>query len=108
MIDNQLAELLYLAFILSTTILLIYTTLSILKLKKPEEESEVTPITLLRCSSCGYEKTRRFKEGDYVGLVDQGTMCPRCGKPMVVHAIYVEGESELISMTLFKKRRRKK
>ncbi len=43
--------------------------------------------TVLRCPTCGYQVTREFAVGDYVGK--QAEACPKDGTPMLIVRIYV-------------------
>lgn len=45
-------------------------------------------VELVGCPKCGYEASRKYEKGDYVGKV-VGT-CPRSDGSLVIKAIYVE------------------
>ncbi|MGC8600831.1 MAG: hypothetical protein ACP5GO_00415 [Thermoprotei archaeon] len=42
--------------------------------------------TVYKCPSCGYQLTKDFVVGDYVGKT--GESCPKDGTPMIVEKIY--------------------
>jgi len=46
--------------------------------------------TIMHCLRCGFRDLRPFRRGDYV--LGPGDNCPRCLTPMVILAIYREGE----------------
>ncbi|MFQ1021099.1 hypothetical protein [Tardisphaera saccharovorans] len=48
--------------------------------------------TVYRCPSCGYQLTKDFMVGDYVGKI--GESCPKDGTPMVVDKIYTISQPE--------------
>ena len=47
-------------------------------------------LTVIRCSRCGFESVRNFKEGDYV-LKKIGS-CPKCNGPSFIYMIFREEE----------------
>ncbi len=51
-----------------------------------------TLVTLLKCSSCGYETARAFKDGDR--LFSEADACPRCGGKMVVEGIFLRSATK--------------
>jgi predicted RNA-binding Zn-ribbon protein involved in translation (DUF1610 family) len=103
MLDKDLIHTLYTAFILATTIMLVYVTIAATR-TRTEKGAEVRIVTVARCPNCGYEVRRPFREGDYVGkLLDE--KCPKCGAQMIVEEIYAEGPTELPSAQLLQKRK---
>jgi len=68
------------------------TAMMFVNIKKKKNTEEPKFYTLVRCSKCGYEYTREWKEGDFVGMVEG--KCPKCGALLKVEAIYKEGEEE--------------
>ncbi len=68
------------------------TTMMLFNVKKKKNEEEKKFITVVKCPKCGFTKTRDWKEGDFVGMVEG--KCPKCGSLMKIHAIYKEGEEE--------------
>ncbi len=97
--DRQFIDIMYTAFIIATTIVLLYTTLSALRSQKPREALEPKLVTVLRCPKCGYERRRSFTKGDYIGKTT-GEKCPKCGTDMVIYEIYAETPTELPSRRL--------
>lgn len=100
---------LYTLYMLSMVILSIamvaYMILATLG-SRGKREPEKKVITVLRCSKCGYTRTRDFKEGDYVGkVVDE--VCPKCGINLVIDAIYEESITGL-NQVLRNKRKRER
>lgn len=72
--------------------------LTVLGIRSARAGRRVTrALVVLRCPSCGYTVRRPFREGDYVGRVDQAR-CPRCGERMVVDAIYVATFGGLVAV----------
>jgi len=54
---------------------------------------KVTPkslVTLLKCSSCGHEVVRKYREGDM--LFSEADACPKCGSKMVIEGIFLREE----------------
>ena len=47
-------------------------------------------LTVIRCSRCGFESVRNFREGDYV-LKKIGS-CPKCNAPSFIYMIFREEE----------------
>lgn len=47
-------------------------------------------VSVLKCSKCGFELKRNFKEGDYI--YGRGETCPSCKsqEPLIITSIYVE------------------
>ncbi len=60
--------------------------------KKRNEEKKDEFKTVLKCPNCGYEVTREWKEGDFVGMVEG--KCPKCGSLMRIEKIYKDVEEE--------------
>ncbi len=60
-------------------------------LRKRENALKPTPpLTFLKCSECGTDNSRPFKQNDYVFKVIEDEKCPKCGSTrMVVVNIYV-------------------
>ena len=54
------------------------------------EEPKVS--TVIRCSKCGFEAVREFKEGDYV--LKEAELCPKCRSPTFIHMIFRESEEK--------------
>ncbi len=48
--------------------------------------------TVIRCSKCGFETTREFKEGDYV--LKEEESCPKCKGPTFIYTIFREPEEK--------------
>ena len=48
--------------------------------------------TLIRCSKCGFETIREFKEGDYV--LKEAEPCPKCSGPTFIYTIFRETEEK--------------
>jgi len=46
--------------------------------------------TIIRCSKCGFETKREFKEGDYV--LKEAESCPKCNSPTFIYMIFRETE----------------
>jgi len=46
--------------------------------------------TVIRCSNCGFETTRDFREGDYV--LKEAESCPKCKGSMFIYTIFRESE----------------
>jgi predicted Zn-ribbon and HTH transcriptional regulator len=78
---------LFASFLLLTTILMVVFTLELTAVRRRGREV-ARIVTVLRCSSCGYSSTRDHQVGDFVGKRE--SICPRCGGPLVVSAIYEE------------------
>jgi len=84
----------YLSFALSISAitLSVYMILQI-KTKPPKtgfEQPEV--FTVIRCSKCGFEITRKFKEGDYV--LKEADPCPKCKEPTFIYMIFRKADEE--------------
>jgi len=84
-IDDLISLTMIVALVVVTTVLMFTTNR-----RKKEEEKKF--VTVLKCSKCGYQREREWKEGDFVGMVEG--KCPKCGSLMEVVAIYKEGEKE--------------
>jgi len=70
-----------------STILAAFAALSLyrtLKIKIPESKI----YTIVKCTACGYETKRPYKNGDYVHKKEG--KCPTCGKQTIIDAIYQE------------------
>jgi ssDNA-binding Zn-finger/Zn-ribbon topoisomerase 1 len=104
LIDRQLVDIAYTAFILVTTIMLVYATLAAVRGQKRPEETEPKLITILKCPKCGYQTRRPFRKGDFIGL-ETGEECPNCGAKLIVDEIYAETPTELPSKTLLQQRK---
>ncbi len=50
-------------------------------------------MTLLECTSCGYNLERAYKEKEYVNKIVEDA-CPKCNSKMYVKAIYVVKEEK--------------
>jgi len=48
--------------------------------------------TVIRCSKCGFETTREFKEGDYI--LKESEPCPQCKGPTFIYIIFRETEEK--------------
>jgi len=59
-------------------------------LKLGFEESKVS--TMIRCSECGFETIREFKEGDYV--LKEAESCPKCKGSTFIYMIFRETEEK--------------
>ncbi|MEM1623215.1 MAG: hypothetical protein QW780_03985 [Sulfolobales archaeon] len=81
------ALLIALFLLLLTTLLPWLISVTTSKSKVVKEE----PIELVGCPKCGYESSRKYEKGDYVGKV-VGT-CPKDSSFLIVKAIYVEKHS---------------
>jgi len=103
-IDRQLIDIMYIAFIIMTTIMLIYTTIAATRSQKRQEEAEPKLVTVLRCPQCGYQTKRPFQKSDYIGL-QTSEICPKCGVKMTIYEIYAETPTELPSKTLLQQRK---
>ena len=71
--------------------LLAFTLLyTVLMLSSPRRQPQPKPriVSRIVCVSGDYEEVRDFSEGDYVGK--EVGRCPKCGKALVVDAIYSE------------------
>ncbi|MEM1943652.1 MAG: hypothetical protein QXO30_00505 [Candidatus Caldarchaeum sp.] len=44
-----------------------------------QREKYPQPLTFLKCSTCGTENSRPFREEDYVFKVVNSEKCPKCG-----------------------------
>jgi len=55
-------------------------------------------VSVLKCSKCGFELKRNFKEGDYI--YGCGETCPSCKgqEPLVITSIYVEKPTPRIKL----------
>ena len=80
------------SLILLAGLVALTTSMMFINIKKKNKEEEAKYYTLIRCTKCGYEYTREWKEGDFVGMVEG--KCPKCGALLKVEAIYKEGEEE--------------
>jgi len=87
-LNMDLYTLYILSMALLSIIMVVYMAFAILGTRS-KKEPEKRIVTLLRCPSCGYTKTREFREGDFVGKVTE-EKCPKCGENMVIDAIYEE------------------
>lgn len=87
------AEYFTLMLIILTISLIIYTILlNIVQRRSMKEVVKSKTITKIVCEGEDYSEEREFRKGDYVGLV-VGT-CPRCGRKVLVHAIYLVGSTK--------------
>ncbi len=50
-------------------------------------------MSLLECTSCGYNLERSYKEKEYVNKVVED-LCPKCNSKMYIKAIYVVREEK--------------
>lgn len=48
--------------------------------------------TVIRCSKCGFETMREFKEGDYV--LKEAESCPKCKGPAFIYTIFRETKEQ--------------
>ncbi len=85
--NNPTILTLFAIFALASTIALVALTM---ELKRQERKITTTLTkTILLCPSCGYTKSRKYKEGDYIGKeLDEN--CPKCNTKLVVDLIYEE------------------
>ncbi len=69
--------------------------LSLLTARRQPTEIHPPPptVTEIHCdnSECDFREIRDFQRGDYV-LKKLPAKCPRCGRPLTIHAIYVTRE----------------
>ena len=84
----------YLSFALSISAitLSVYMILQ-MKTRPPKtgfEQPEV--FTVIRCSKCGFETTRKFKEGDYI--LKEADLCPKCKEPTFIYMIFRKADEE--------------
>lgn len=84
-IDTLMTALLIALFLLLLTTLLPWLISATSSRSKVAREELVE---LVGCLKCGYESSRKYEKGDYVGKV-VGT-CPKDGSSLIVRAIYVE------------------
>lgn len=63
---------------------------TVLRRPKTPKSKEYKVHTVMHCLRCGFRDLRPFRRGDYV--LGPGDNCPRCLTPMVILAIYREGE----------------
>lgn len=79
-----------LMLLILTISLVLYTIiLNVLQRKSTRESMKPRVVTRTICEGGDYNEEREFKRGEYVGQV-VGT-CPKCGKKLLVHAIYLVG-----------------
>lgn len=83
--DALVTALLIALFLLLLTTLLPWLMAMVSSKSKVVREEVVE---VLGCPKCGYESSRKYEKGDYVGKV-VGT-CPKDSDSLVVKAIYVE------------------
>lgn len=72
-------------------LLLLLTTLLPWLISAASSKSKVVReelVELIGCPKCGYESSRKYEKGDYVGKI-VGT-CPKDSSSLVIKAIYVE------------------
>lgn len=50
-------------------------------------------MSLLECTSCGYNLERNYKEKEYVNKIVED-LCPKCNSKMYIKAIYVVKEEK--------------
>ena len=50
---------------------------------------EVREVSVLKCQLCGNTFTRQFRQGDYVGKVED-ERCPNDNGQLIIYSIYVE------------------
>lgn len=84
-IDTLMTALLIALFLLLLTTLLPWLISATSSRSKAVKEELVE---LVGCPKCGYESSRKYEKGDYVGKV-VGT-CPKDSSSLVVKVIYVE------------------
>jgi NAD-dependent SIR2 family protein deacetylase len=59
-------------------------------------------MSLLECTSCGYNFERNYKEKEYVNKIAED-LCPKCNSKMYIKAIYVVREEKSLQRKSFLK-----
>ncbi|WP_449463558.1 hypothetical protein PQ610_03645 [Tardisphaera miroshnichenkoae] len=90
--DGVMGLLLALISYAAAIVLLYVTILNYYRIGYATSNIPERTFTVYRCPSCGYQLTKDFAVGDYVGKT--GENCPKDGTPMIVEKIYTISQSE--------------
>lgn len=84
----------YLSLALSISALTLSAYLILQMRMKPQKTGFEPPevFTIIRCPKCGFEATRKFKEGDYI--LKEAEQCPKCKESTFIYMIFRKADEE--------------